>query len=889
MKLILDGFRTYSTKTEIVLPDEGVNLISGKSGKGKSTIFRAIHWALYGKDKNPYSWSNKKKCMVGLYFENPYLVIIRQKNPERLSVQYDEKKEAIQSEEAQQWIQQKFGSRESWVACNYLMQNTKSTFINGTAAEKLELLEEWCFVPGDNPSEWIDKFTKQKQKYQKIYDSQYLLFQNMKNALEPLPEHLSKDDLNEYTPANNADAQQALIALENEWDSLLQKDTKQELLNDCEKELTTLVSEKNALIAQQWTKEIKAKKQTQLKTKQLYHQLQSELEDIPITEKDETIIASIDSQESWESVIHSQQQKDKLQSKCKLNGWDYNYQTLKQIYEKYKQLEKYYLLVNEYKALQYMDPVPESDILFTEKQINEVVYQQKKYNEFKEIVQKLKIKLSDLGDLQQSIKRFQLIEKAIKPYQLYQKLIQSPVEEDLDVNEDPLLALDELETQIASFDKEISKAQQSIQVHTCPHCSGYLRIVNGKIVISDTAPSTKEELQKLQLEKERYIAKKNWINQTYTAYQKWADMNIDEEDIVWAIDYQSTMYTKDVCDKIVKLIVVEEPVISSTIMVAHNDHWKKVALEHELQGIDLSQTEFTWPFIKIQQQLILLQSIINDYIEPLPWKVNELQTTYSLVKKLQKNKDIQNKLATLDIDTIPETIDKECEEQTKLIGRIEQYIKNEKVLQGKHTSLVNWLKNVSTRPSEEIKKEIDSIRIFIQECHCVIPYLKKKADLEICEQKYKQAEKCMNDLTQIIEKARYLEHTLLERFLVSLNSTLEIITGSIFDDPLTVSFVLFKGERPSVNLSMIYKGSTDQSIAELSGGEISRLELALAISLSLTSPFKYLLLDEAFGPLDEATRERCLETIKTMASHKCVIIIAHNQSEGDYTYTHAIE
>ena len=48
MKVVLNGFRVYDSPTERVFPTAGTCLLQGDSGRGKTTLFAAVAWALYG-------------------------------------------------------------------------------------------------------------------------------------------------------------------------------------------------------------------------------------------------------------------------------------------------------------------------------------------------------------------------------------------------------------------------------------------------------------------------------------------------------------------------------------------------------------------------------------------------------------------------------------------------------------------------------------------------------------------------------------------------------------------------------------------------------------------------------------------------------------------------
>src|SRR6185503_12610204 len=67
------------------LPGDGVTLLSGVSGAGKSTIFNAILFALYGVAKRPYT-HGMTTCSVTLEYKRFGLTITRSSNPNNLKV-----------------------------------------------------------------------------------------------------------------------------------------------------------------------------------------------------------------------------------------------------------------------------------------------------------------------------------------------------------------------------------------------------------------------------------------------------------------------------------------------------------------------------------------------------------------------------------------------------------------------------------------------------------------------------------------------------------------------------------------------------------------------------------------------------------------------------------
>ena len=152
MDLHIIGFRSISDKL-FNFPSESIFLISGASGSGKSTIMNAIYWCLYGNMRNVRNFSSKSsKCSVKITCSNYF--IIRSKSPEELK--YVTNEIILCDDEAQEKINQLYGSKEMWLSSCYLSQNSRNLFLNGNTDSRLKILSEISFS-NEDPSEMINK------------------------------------------------------------------------------------------------------------------------------------------------------------------------------------------------------------------------------------------------------------------------------------------------------------------------------------------------------------------------------------------------------------------------------------------------------------------------------------------------------------------------------------------------------------------------------------------------------------------------------------------------------------------------------------------------------------------------------------------------------------
>jgi DNA repair exonuclease SbcCD ATPase subunit len=145
MRITLKNFRCYENKI-FDLGNNGLSLISGHSGAGKSTIIMGIYFCLFGEGKKVTSFG-KTSCSVEIEMEheNKQMNIIRTKRPNRLVLVDDGIEYEDQS--AQSIINQKFG--ETFNVSGYIAQNAFNSFVLMNPLEKLEFLEKFAFKDVD--------------------------------------------------------------------------------------------------------------------------------------------------------------------------------------------------------------------------------------------------------------------------------------------------------------------------------------------------------------------------------------------------------------------------------------------------------------------------------------------------------------------------------------------------------------------------------------------------------------------------------------------------------------------------------------------------------------------------------------------------------------------
>ncbi len=182
MEVELTNFKCWSTRT-LNISSEGVTLIHGRSGKGKSSILEAIAFAITGKGKNIIK-AGKKSCSVTLRLVDG-ICITRRKRPNILTVQIPGG-DKLEDDAAQGYIDQRFTSTFDIVA--YLRQSGKSTsFVTLSPREKLIFLEELAFHGYDITKLKSSAHDVHRENTQKLVSASAKI-EILNNQLDEMPE-----------------------------------------------------------------------------------------------------------------------------------------------------------------------------------------------------------------------------------------------------------------------------------------------------------------------------------------------------------------------------------------------------------------------------------------------------------------------------------------------------------------------------------------------------------------------------------------------------------------------------------------------------------------------------------------------------------------------------
>lgn len=155
MKLTLTNFGCWEKKI-IEFPEKGNVLISAPSGKGKTTILRAIQFCLFGIGKKVIR-TGCTSCMVEMeYVTNGCVWLITRSKPNKLTLRIGE--DVYEASEAENRIRDIFPSSSLIIS----EQNKANHFLSMTNADQFDYLEKLVFQHFDYAT--LKENIKEKQK-----------------------------------------------------------------------------------------------------------------------------------------------------------------------------------------------------------------------------------------------------------------------------------------------------------------------------------------------------------------------------------------------------------------------------------------------------------------------------------------------------------------------------------------------------------------------------------------------------------------------------------------------------------------------------------------------------------------------------------------------------
>ena len=840
MKIHLYNFLCYEDKS-FDFGNNGLVLVSGPSGAGKTTILKAIFFAFFG-EGNKVQMYGKTNCKVELEFED--MKIIRTKKPNRLILN-----DTYEDNIAQEIINNKLGN--TFKTSGYIPQNNINTFIMMSPTDKLLFLEQFAFKD-INLTEIKNKCKIQINKTSDDLTAATSKLELAKTFLLELPTPETIDFPIKCKP-NNRD-----VVIKNENTRLKKVKLEIKKCNDNIKLYTEIINKENIYIAQK-TEKIEQVKILENKAHDLY---------LKILDTKEKLILDTDNLLEKEKKLEYIINNRKLQELN--NQYNQNIKELKKMAnEEEINIKEQIKIIEENLWLEYSKEELEltlKDLKITEKdaqRIESLKNDLKKYN--------LKLELEINLDTQLELELEKKLDLELNLKLLYKQ------EEELKIN---------LENKINLLQNYKLKQE----TYQCPSCNIYLHF-NGKILeqidnnildnfnksientknienINTQIIELKQQLKHICNEiQDKVNIKKNIIKilteikEINIKYEETLELNNISLDINYLINYRQIEQQKEI-----KLKKLKEKLITKDYSPAYKNF--KLSIENLKQNILNIQQDNNKQEIKEEElrKLIICQKQllkdINSYENQLKQIEKEIEIIFNSIILISNNMSEYYSKTNIDKNKIREELNKMNEILVELYTQEKNHIKN-------LNNIEVWLKNEEIK--DKYKEWEHKIKILIKE-------------EEISRNKYTASMILKNKILEA-------ESIAMKNIIDSINIHAREYLDSFFPEyPILVELQTFKETKkstsgslvkPCINVMIEYK-SMECDLQMLSGGELSRIVLAYTLALSEMFNTPLLLLDECTASLDQELTSVVFEGIKDNFKGKLVLIIAHQVVSGTF-------
>ena len=810
MKLTIKNFRCYDN-VEFDFGNSGVILLSGTSGKGKTTILLAITYAIFGgtsKRGNAYKQGSKSKTYT-VKLEIGNFVIQRTNSPARLLVTDTSIDETYEKEVAQGMLDERFG--KSFDTISYLSQNGVGSFILLSAQEKLQFLEKFAFQ-GINISDIKSRcisFVKQSEKELTSVASKLEIMSQEFNKLEkptkvdfPLKtKNIEKCIENENIKYRNA----------------------QILFKKCEKKILLLTEEINSLKI--YLTKVQAQKNL----------IQTN------TVKAEEIQVKIN-----EIEFCGEEEFEKLEEKLKLCISQREYNKIKENFESQK--------------MQLLDVKKQESETFKSE------LDSKRKNLWKKETKE--DALNFLESYRQTIKDVEAIEMLRNSLQQHYTL------ENLNKNKQEIKALQDLLKQRKEC---MGKIIQQQEVYRCPSCETSLKFHDGILCLFDeeTFEET-ENIENVELKIQKIENELSQKEKLLYEQQKNIDCQNEVEKQICQIQdqYEDSLPTfqevendmKEMQNYVEKNLKREKDILRLVECLDNNIFSETVKkLENDLK--------------KQRGKMRELESSLN--------KNYDEEEIRGLIKKEEENKGYLN-LYTEQLDGVKNDIKKSENELEKI--KTEYKAKYSIIYEVEElTAQLEAKKSAKEKHAQDTDIHMKNLFLIEKHQHYVEisnrykDSAKQVSDLKILE---KNAEIKFSSASKLKNKISEAESLTIANVISTINAHAQIYLDIFFcDEPIAVRLETFKETKktvvPKINVQIEYKGM-EMDLSLLSGGELSRVNLAYTLALAEIFNSSLILLDECTASLDQELTSAVVDGIKQNFSEKLVIIIAHQVITGTF-------
>lgn len=827
MRLTLQNFRCYKSAV-INLPTNSVVLISGESGCGKTTIFKAINFALFGKEQK-VATHGQKKVKVQLEFEN--LFIERSKNPNHLILKIDGQKYI--DDAAQGIINEKFG--QDFLLTSYIAQKSIEGFFSLSDAEKTSFLHRISIQNFDIESlkSNVKNIVKERKNkllqvsaealsYSKLLKEEGLTEEPIEPKLKlkfPSKDKSLEDQLSEEKEAKKANEKKLL-----EMKQTLQALNKQNEMYHKSLSNTTKI-------------------QVELDSKKV---IKKELEEIIEREKEIVNLISAKQKEidEIEDILEN------ITKAKKLSELQTNYNSLVENFSDSK-------LRREEEIKKQLSQIKEVDI-------NQLQSKIKNIERRDEFFSKIEDFLQEGEDLPESIS------EAVKFLENCKEDLNSQL---TDINIGEIKSILENKNSEISIKKEklnFLRSQLSGTKLSCPECKSHL-ILDSQILIKYDEDKLKSEVtseEKNMVTLEKTIQK---LNKKYESSQsEVSEIKDDLNFLEKCLNQSQTIVDED--DDLDDL--------KNKINEAQQQQGRKKLLLTSLKAVE--EEKFPQSVQQIEKQIKILKNELQDF-----QLKDNLENEINQKNKKCNERLVQLKMDKTQIDQAKQNLKVINKEIINLEYELEEF-SDSKNCQAEIEEINEQIKIREEKFSKflEREKQIMEFNANFSEWTRNSKIWKKCMEARESEKLWTRAFGAAEQLSLDIQKA---EHEALESILSSLNKEIEEFMSEFFEDGLSMIITpdktLASGDKKANIGIKIKRNGEDIPMDTLSGGEYDRCALSFFLAINtVLSNNNLILLDESLTSLHSNAVEEIVDIIRNKMKNKTVFVTLHQVVSGMFDH-----
>ena len=818
MKIHLINFLCYTDST-FDFGKEGLTLISGSSGAGKSSILKGIFFALFG-EGNKVQHYGKTSCSVELEFEDSLdrgetLKILRTKRPNHLVIN-----DVYEDAAAQEIINKRFGV--TFKTSGYIQQNNLSSFILMSPIDKLGFLEQFSFQDVD--------LGKIKGRCKRVISETHDELLSTRVQLDMSTKILSEIELGEEVIFPITSSKGGKLSEKNREIAIKNENVKYK--NNMTK-ISRLITDKQ--IYQDKLVELKLLLTLFDSKKESISHIDSKLEKISRDELGISYIGDEAIELLWKKLQQIINQKELVQLEL----------LYKDNMEKLRSMEL--VEMETYKK--------QLDIL------SENLWKEYDKSEIQTTLEDLKICLRDCENI---------------------KNLQSRIEK-INITQDIITSeKDTLEKYKYELDK-LNKLAKQNKHYNCPECKAKLHLIDEQLILSDVYVedmSKDEIIDKIAenteiistLEKSIILNEQNLslklrlvqeIQSIKSQYEEIPEISSLNEDIIYLQEYRATQVINEKkCKEIQNYI--DNKIFSNSYKNFQKETEKLYDKLQYLSSSSIMETnydedELRNTIFEQKQHKTTLKNLYTTREELNKEKTLYLKTIQEKKQEFIEKFGIQSEYNFDNIRDETETTLLKLTEKNNILESANIVYKNNIELIDKWQ---NWYNE---------KKKYDE---WSEKCSKL--KVKEKEDMN----KYSAAMTLKNKILQaesiaignIIETINMHSREYLECFFPDYPISVQL--QAFKENKKTAA-------KPCINIMIEYKGM-ECDINMLSGGELARVVLAYTLALSEIFNTPILLLDECTASLDQELTNVVFDGIRENFKGKLVLIIAHQIIMGTF-------